>query len=184
MRKFKRNELSKELLKISGGLLIIGAVIVAPGLAEIYRYYKAYKRSEKARIRQAMRKLEGKKYIRVREINNGTVLSITPEGKKELLRYDYDDLKIKKPNIWDKKWRIIIFDIPEKKKIVRDQINLKLKELGFEDLQKSTFIFPYECRNEVEFIKNHFYLKNEIRYILAEEIDNQSNLVKLFGLKI
>src|SRR3989344_7765723 len=181
MKKFRRKELSGEILKITAGLIIVGSLLIAPGLAEIYRYFKAHKRAERDRIRQAIKILRGKKYIRSDNVRNNQLLVITSAGKRELLKYDYDDLNIRKPKKWDKKWRVVIFDIPEKKKKIRDQINLKLKELGFLSLQKSTFILPYECRNEVEFIRNHFYLKNEIRYINADEIDNQLGLVKKFG---
>ncbi|MCH7763134.1 MAG: hypothetical protein IIB95_05255, partial [Candidatus Marinimicrobia bacterium] len=63
-------------------------------------------------------------------------------------------------------WRIVIFDIPEKRKKARDAINLKLKELGFHPIQKSTFIFPYECRNEIDFVAEHFFVRKYINYIV------------------
>lgn len=184
MKKFQRNELVKEILKISSGLIVIGALIVAPGLAEIYRYFKAYKRAERNRIRNVIRKLEGKKYIRLENSGDNQLLTITPAGKKEILKYEYDEIEIKKPKKWDGKWRVVIFDIPEKKKKVRDQINFKLREIGFISLQKSTFVLPYECRNEIEFIRSHFSLRKEIRYIYAMEIDNQVELIKKFDLNI
>jgi len=37
-------------------------------------------------------------------------------GKKRILRYDLDNMKIKKPLKWDGYWRIVVFDIPEDEK--------------------------------------------------------------------
>lgn len=127
--------------------------------------------------------LKSKKYIRAKTINNEEVIEITPLGRKRVFKFHYDYMQITPPKKWDGKWRIVIFDIPEKKKQVRHSINLKLKELGFIALQKSTFTYPYECRKEIEFIKNHFYLKKEVSYILAEEIDREEELKQKFNLK-
>jgi len=43
---------------------------------------------------------------------------------------------------WDKKWRLVVFDIPEKNRLARDALRKKLKELGFAPLQRSTWISP------------------------------------------
>ena len=80
-------------------------------------------------------------------------------------------------------WRMVIFDIPEKRKKARNAINFKLKELGFYPIQKSTFIFPYECKNEIDFIGEHFFARKYISYIIAKYIDDEKKLRKLFNLK-
>lgn len=38
---------------------------------------------------------------------------------------------------WDGKWRVVIWDIPEKRRMARDLLRYKLKQLGFSQLQKS-----------------------------------------------
>jgi DNA-binding transcriptional regulator PaaX len=48
-----------------------------------------------------------------------------------------EEVKLKKPEKWDKKWRIVIFDIPNKKKPARNTLTEKLKKLGFYHLQKA-----------------------------------------------
>jgi len=129
-----------------------------------------------------LRRLRRSRYINTKDINNDEVIEITPQGRKLLLKYSYDDILIPTPKKWDKKWRIVIFDIPEKKRQVRNAINIKLKELGFIAIQKSTYIYPYECRKEIEFIKSHFYLKKEISYIVADEVDREEEFIRKFEL--
>lgn len=56
---------------------------------------------------------------------------------------------------WDRKWRIVIFDIPEKKKRLRESLRRKLIDLGFGRWQKSVYIIPHDIRDEINrFFKN------------------------------
>lgn len=61
-----------------------------------------------------------------------------------LLRY-YRNMDVK----WDKKWRVVIFDIPQELHNKRNRFRKKLKSLGFYKIQKSVFVFPYPCENEL-----------------------------------
>ena len=83
---------------------------------------------------------------------------------------------------WDRKWRIIIFDIPEKCKKARDALSRSLKNAGFYRLQKSTFIHPFECKDEVDFVIEFFNLRPFVRFIIAEHLDNELHLKHYFNL--
>lgn len=50
---------------------------------------------------------------------------------------------------WDGKWRVVIWDIPEKRRIARDLLRYKLKQLGFERLQKSVWVCKKNCTKEL-----------------------------------
>src|SRR3989338_9290969 len=55
-------------------------------------------------------KLVDEKYHR-----DGTVtLVLNEDGKKKALRFNLDNIKIKKSATWDSRWRIVMFDIPER----------------------------------------------------------------------
>ena len=74
------------------------------------------------------------------------------------------------------------FDIPEKFKIARNALREKLNDLGFLKYQKSVFIYPYECKDEIDFIIEFFEVKPFVRYIIAEKIDNELDFKKKFNL--
>src|SRR3989344_4593151 len=85
----------------------------------------------------------------------GFILSLTrrPDYYFRILKKVSKEWKeIKKPARWDKLWRLVIFDIPEEERTGRMALAAKLKELGFYPLQKSVFIHPYECKDEIDFI--------------------------------
>ena len=91
-------------------------------------------------------------------------------------------MEIKKPAKWDGEWRIVIFDIPERFKKAREALRLKLKELGFRELQKSVFIFPYECEDEINFIVEVFLIRPFVRFIRVKSFTNEEQLKIKFNL--
>jgi len=92
-----------------------------------------------------------------------------------------DALKIKHPQKWDTKWRLVIFDISHLKKKYREAFRGKLKELGFWYLQKSVWLHPFECRDEIALLRDFFGLtKNEVRLITAEDIERDEEFAKHF----
>ena len=94
-----------------------------------------------------------------------------------------DDLEIAKQKKWDKKWRLVIFDIAQIKKIYREAFRGKLKDLGFRSLQKSVWVHPYECQAEIELLKDFFGLSDkELRLIVAQSIGIDEEFKKEFRL--
>lgn len=117
------------------------------------------------------------------ESHDGSVkIVLTENGVKKALFYNLDNLFIKKPKKWKKRWYITIFDIPEKKRAARDALRTKLKELGFCELQKSVFIYPFECKDEIDFIIEVFDLASYVRYMEVKNITNEAELRLKFGL--
>ena len=113
----------------------------------------------------------------------GTVaLTLTADGKERILNYNLDTLEIKKQDKWDGLWRIVIFDIPESKKRARDALSLKLKNMGTLAIQKSVFVCPYECKDEIDFVVEFFSLKPFVRFLIVKDVDIELDLKKRFNL--
>jgi len=109
-------------------------------------------------------------------------LRLTQKGELEIARYM---LSRKKLSPWDKKWRMVIFDIPEATRKDRDFLRKQLKWLGFLELQKSVWVFPHEIKKELmDFIKLcKVELNGDIRFLTVEQIDNDRDLRHHFQLK-
>jgi len=134
-------------------------------------------------IKDAIRKLYQSKLIDFKEKSGGDViLTLTDNGKKKILIYNFDKIKLKKSSKWDGYWRMVIFDIPEYLKKERDFFSKKLKEMGFYSIQKSIFIYPHECKNELDFMIEVLNLRKFVRFILVKEIDIDLHLRKIFKL--
>lgn len=134
-------------------------------------------------LREAIYNLYQSQMVDYRENNDGTVTMIlTDNGKKKSLKYNLDKMGIKRPIKWDGFWRIVIFDIPEYKKQARNALGLKLRQLGFYSLQKSVYVHPFDCKDEIDFISEIFEVKPFVRFILAKDIDVALNLKNRFKL--
>src|SRR3989344_3862315 len=97
-------------------------------------------------------------------------------------KYDkkYKDFKEK---ILDKKWRIVIFDIPERKgRQARNAMRWKLQKMGFFQLQKSVWVCPYPCEKEIQLVCEVFKINPFVNIVTAEQIYNDGNLKKYFKL--
>lgn len=127
---------------------------------------------EKYRVRAAIKRLEKQGYIRWKKENNKAVLILEPRGKQKIKEYDLNKISLKKTSHWDGMYRVIIFDIPEKKKNARENLRRKLKELEFYRLQKSVFVSPYECRDEIGYLGSVYGIEKHIQYMLVKEIPN------------
>ena len=84
---------------------------------------------------------------------------------------------------WDKKWRMVIFDIPETQKKARYALRAKLKELGFYPLQKSVWVHPFECRDEIDFIIEFFNVSSYVRLAEVNHFDGEKFIKEEFDLK-
>jgi len=169
-------------------LLLGGAALGLSGSPTRYaRVLKSIGREWRAinsrELSRAIRRLYESKLIFYRENKDGSVsITLNREGRKVALHYKLDEIKIPKPTRWDQQWRVIIFDIPEKQRKLRDALRVQLRQLGLQELQKSVFVHPYECRNEIDFIIELYNARLYVRFIEAFHIDNELHLKKKFRL--
>jgi DNA-binding transcriptional regulator PaaX len=75
-----------------------------------------------------------------------------------------------------------MFDIPEKLKKVRESLRFHFKDMGLIEFQKSIFIHPFPCKKEIEFIIEFYNARKYVRFILAEEVDNELHFKHKFEL--
>jgi len=121
--------------------------------------------------------------VKTRKNNDGTMeIVLTEKGKKITKQYSLDSLEIKKLRRWDKKWRMVIFDIPEKKRKVRDIFRFHLRRLGFYELQRSVWVYPYECTGEIQYLIDFFHVSQYVHLIEATVISSDEFLKKKFSL--
>ena len=197
-REMKKHELrqkakvyGKEVVKILLKLLVISGVItigaIAPNIFAAFGRLNEQRRFfEKSDLKQ-LYKAKEKGLLKFEKIGeNQYRVYATEKGKLKGLGEVINDLKIKKPAAWAAKWRVIISDIPRKHNVIRNVLRQRLKTLGFYPLQKSVFICPFPCAEEVKLLA---YLYNASPYLHIIEADSISdlNIEKMsvwFGIKI
>jgi len=129
-------------------------------------------------IKQAIKRLQSMDYIKIDEAHKKAYL--TEKGILEFIKFRIQD----KESSWDGKWRMVIFDIPEEKRAQRDFLRRQLRWLGFKELQKSVWVFPYDIKQELEEVlticKSNIY--GDIRFLTVDKIEDDKDLRNYFNL--
>lgn len=142
--------------------------------------YWRWREIDHIKFSRTIYKLKTQKLIKIYKKDKDKYFELTPKGIDKTIKYIADDFKVVSPKKWDKKWRIVIFDIPDEKKLARNILRENLKRLGFILLQESVFIFPFECKREIDFIVNNFFIKPYVKYIVADILEGDDELIEKF----
>lgn len=179
----ERNPSVGEVLRVLAGGSIFVLSLVFPTLPmALAPFILDHKNYNQSLFNQTIKRLEKQKLVEIFTEGDQTLVRITQEGKVRALRYKLSEIQVKKPNVWDKRWRVIIFDIPEKYKRVREMFRDHLKMMGFYMLQRSVWVHPYPCFNEIEFLRQIYKVEIDVTYILAQKIENSDYLIDHFQL--
>jgi|SRR3989344_7294761 len=179
-----KSEITKDIFK---WLLVAGAVCIAgtsPYFAtNLIRNYKKYKKYPHKKVYDTFYSLKKRGFLNVERKNHQIYISLTDLGRRKAGMFQIDQLKVKRPKRWDGKWRIIIFDIAQLKRMHRDALRGKLKELDFYKLQKSVWVCPFDCRAEIDLLRDFFGLsQSEMRLIISSDIGDSVRLKEIFKL--
>lgn len=184
IRKIKSRYYFREALKyllIAGGITITGS---ASRLAlQFWIHVFKDKKPQKRKHIDMFRYLKGKKLLQLTQNGHDVHIALTREGKKEAGKYQIDDLRIERPKTWDKKWRLVIFDIPIKSNLVRNVFRAKIKEFGFYPIQKSTWLYPFQCKEEIVFLREFLGAnQRQIQILEVTEVENENFYKSIFHL--
>lgn len=175
----KENKKAKTVLGATLAIIGLGGVltfgIMAPGVfGELTRILYRRKRAKYDQYREIWRnfnKLKQKGNLEfVKEEDGYLIYRISKKGKEKIKKFVFDELSIQDPKEWDKKWRLVIFDIPESRRKERVALRKKLQDMGFYQCQKSVWIHPFHCLEEIEFLKDILNIKPFVKLFLVEEM--------------
>ena len=173
----------KLLLMIAGGLTLLCVRSPRQYFRVIESVRKGVKDIEKRGIESSINALYTSKLLEsVPDSEGRWKLILSEQGKKRALSYNLECISIPPLPVWDEKWRVVLFDIPEKKKRIRESVRFHLRSMGFYEFQKSVFVHPYPCKDEIDYVIEFYDVRKHIRTMTALEIDNEIEIQKHFGL--
>lgn len=183
LTRLDRGAVGRAILGVIGAAGLIALAIAAPNVVQLLRVFKKNDRRYRtpAYVSKTIQKLHHQGLVYVFEQNGEEVVRLTEKGQRELLRYQLKEKRLKKWR-WDGKWRLLIFDIEEKRRFARDRARKDMVSFGFFRLQDSVWVYPYECEKVVELLKAQYKIGKEMLYIITEHIDGEDALKKKFGM--
>lgn len=178
-RKARRGEIQKLILESVKFAGILSVALVAPNVMKAMHKLGLISNKRQSEIVSTLASRLSKKGLLK---FNGKYYELTKEGEKKLRQLELSDYRIKRPKVWDKKWRVIIFDIPEKKRGVREQVRNLFIKARFRRLQDSVWVYPYDREDIIGLIKTDLGVDKNILYMIADEIEGDKYLREEFDL--
>ena len=166
---------------ISGLLLVTAA---APNVLQLIGKLPGSKYKFNYRMKTVAGRLAERGLVKFVTRKGRKYMELTSAGTRELIRtQEENSLRARAKKRWDKRWRMVVFDIPEKYRKSRDKLRLTLRSLGFVQLQASVWVYPYDCEEVVALLKTDLRVGMSVLYAIVEKIENDEYLKEEFGLK-
>lgn len=179
-RKTTRGDVTKTILALIKASGVLAAALVAPNTLQAFSKAGIIPhKKQKGVIARARDILIKNGHLK---INAKGFLALTKKGETKLEAYSLADYKLLIPRIWDKRWRMLIFDVPEYRKTLRDKIRRTLISIGFLRVQDSVWIFPYDCEELVALLKADFKIGKDLLYLIVDKIENDHEFRDWFSL--
>lgn len=165
-------------LAAAGGLAM---ALVAPNALQVFEQFGWIKprRRSGPTINRSVQHLERAGLVWKNESN---FIALTQKGEKRLAEIKRTQYELPKPNRWDGRWRVVSFDIKEKRKELRALLRDTLRAVGFVHLHHSVWVYPHDCEDFLSLLKADYHLGVEVLYIIAEYIENDSWLRRHFNV--
>lgn len=178
----RRENIQRAILGTIASVGILSMALVAPNALQSLKLLGISETKQNKRIKRSLNRLVVKGLVEFHSKGSKKFLAITEKGRKVIRLVELRNFKLPKPKRWDGKWRMIIFDIKEKRRRSRDLLRETLISLGFKKLQNSVWVYPYDCEDFMLLLKADFELGKSLLYIVADEIENDRELRKFFNL--
>lgn len=114
--------------------------------------------------------------------NHGEYSALKAFVRKEVTQSEKKE-STRTPHAWDGKWRIVLFDVPESKRPIRDYIRNVLKRQGFKEFQRSMWVWPYKLPAFLTKLLGDPQLRKYTRAITTYDIDYDDDLRRMFKLQ-
>jgi len=156
---------------------VISTTLITPNaLLMLKPFLKQYERQKKYQTKKAISRLIAGGFLMMEKTSRGSFVVLTKKGKNYVAQWELRGYKVKKPKKWDKKWRVVIFDIPEKRKQLRGEVRTILTGIGFVRLQDSVWIYPYNCEEFVVLLKAELGLGRDVLYLIVDRVEDDRAL--------
>lgn len=166
---------------VLGGVVLVAATI--PNAARLLRFFPGFKKGARFnyKAKSVLGRLADKGCIVFVEKDGKRYARITKKGE-QMLRFETEKVAMAKKRRWDRRWRIVTFDIPERRKSVRSKLRRYMQEYGFVRLQDSVWVYPHDCEGLIALVKANFHIGADVLYLIVERLEHDKHLREHFAL--
>ena len=172
-RRTKENVQNAVLGIVAAAGVITASAIALPLLAGIAGIAKQSGYRIRYQAKTAAGRLTAKgllKYDRGRR-----VYEITDAGHRRIaLEHARTGQPARAKRHWDKRYRLVMFDIPEKRRNLRRRLRALMTDFGFLRLQDSVWISPYDCEDLIALVKAELHIGKDVLYAVVDQLEHDT----------
>jgi len=137
---------------------------------DVYKMKREWERKQaRKNFSKLVHYLKKRGFIKIKNLEAKEAMILTKKGLKKVFKVWAKNLEKKRRK--DGKWIMIIFEIPERKRKLRDLLREYLQLLGYRMLQQSVWICPFDVLKETEAFLRVHSLDPYVKIFLIEETE-------------
>lgn len=181
--KKRRRDFRNAILAAVAVTGVIAVAAVAPNIVQLLETTGVNARL-RFKTKRVLTRLKIKGEIEFIKQGDRTFVRLTELGEQALAMHA-EKMKFAstKPKKWDRRYRLVMFDVPERRKRTRDLLRREMQEVGFLRVQDSAWVYPYDCEEFVSLLKADLHIGKDVLYAVVDSIDNDAWIRKHFGLQ-
>jgi DNA-binding transcriptional regulator PaaX len=175
----RRTKINRAVIGVIAVAGILAVGLIAPNVLGVVGKMVLRNRAQREQtVQKSLTKLIKRGYVRL----EGGHARLTRKGEILAASMGEGTTLIKQPKKWDGKWRVLIFDIPERRRRTRTQVRTTLMNLGFKRLQDSVWVYPYDCEELITLFKVDMKIGKDLLYMVVDKLELDGHLKTHFGV--
>jgi DNA-binding transcriptional regulator PaaX len=173
----------KTLLILLGIITLGGPRTIVQQARLFSELRKEWKKIDKRGMNRSLTRLSEQKLVTEKILPDGSVIfMLTAEGNRIACSLNLfgPSIRLKRPKVWDGKWRVVAFDIPERSRSFRAILREHLHEAEFYQLQQSVFVSPYPYEKAFAELIRLYEADPFVRIMTVSWMDNEADLKHIF----
>ncbi|MDO8552899.1 MAG: hypothetical protein Q7S01_05285 [bacterium] len=180
----RRRDIQGAVLSTVGTAGVLAIAMIAPNIFQMLPRLLGDKYKLGDKVKTASGQLAKRGLLRFVRRNGVRCAELTEKGRQTLA---LNKMKIANQSDitrhWDKRYRLVMFDVPQYRRATRDRLRGIMRECGFLRLQDSVWIFPHDCEELVVLIKADLRIGKDVLYAVVESVENDAWIKRHFKLK-
>lgn len=180
----RKDAVQNALLRSVAGAGLLLVALAAPNTLQLLGKFGGNRYKFNYRLKSVASRLAHKGLVRFVKRDGKNYMELTQAGKKLIdTEQKRAALEARSKQRWDGRWRMVVFDIPEKYRKTRLRLRMMLRALGFVQLQASVWVYPHDCEEVITLIKTELRAGSNVLYAIVEKIELDQKLRAHFKLK-
>jgi phenylacetic acid degradation operon negative regulatory protein len=120
-------------------------------------------------VRSALSRMSQKGFLKIRHVGNRSYYGPTSRTKR-LLEEGERRIFVRNAGAWDRRWHILVYSIPERKRDVRAELRKQLAWIGFAPLSSGSWISANEVAEDAKALVSRLDIADNVEIFSSQHL--------------